>query len=300
MNLTARERVAALEQVAAETQQAISPPPDRPLAVIEPGHSWAAISFRELWAYRELFYFLIWRDIKVRYKQTALGVAWVVVQPLMTTLVFTLFFGVLAGIGQQVDVPYPVFAFAGLLPWTFFSHAVTNSGNSLVGSSNLITKVYFPRVIIPCAAVGAGLVDFGIAFAVLVGLMAFYGVGVSWAVLMLPPLVLLVTLFALGVGMWLSALNVKYRDIRYVMPFLLQMWMFASPVIYPPTFVPERWRWLLSLNPMTGIVDGFRAAVFGKPFGWAGLASSAAITLALLAYSAWAFARMEKSFADIV
>jgi lipopolysaccharide transport system permease protein len=300
MNLTARERVAALEQVGAETQQAISPPPDRPLAVIEPGRSWAAVSFRELWAYRELFYFLIWRDIKVRYKQTALGVAWVVVQPLMTTLVFTLFFGVLAGIGQQVDVPYPVFAFAGLLPWTFFSHAVTNSGNSLVGSSNLITKVYFPRVIIPCAAVGAGLVDFAIAFAVLVGLMAFYGVGVSWAVLMLPPLVLLVTLFALGVGMWLSALNVKYRDIRYVMPFLLQMWMFASPVIYPPTFVPERWRWLLVLNPMAGIIDGFRAAVFGKPFGWTGLAVSAAITLALLAYSAWAFSRMEKTFADVV
>jgi len=304
MNVTAGEKVSALEEQAAAaipTHAASAPLPDEPLVTIEPGRSSLRANLREVWAYRELFYFLVWRDVKVRYKQTLLGVAWVVVQPLMTTLVFTLFFGVLAGIGQTVDVPYPVFAFAGLLPWTFFSSAVTNSGNSLVGSSNLITKVYFPRVIIPCAAVGAGLVDFAIAFAVLAGLMAFYGVGVTPSLLMLPALVLLVTLFALGVGMWLSALNVKYRDIRYVMPFLLQMWMFASPVIYPPTFVPQRWRWLLALNPMTGIVDGFRAAIFGRNgFDWGALAASAAITLALLAYSSYAFRRMEKSFADIV
>ena len=274
--------------------------PNEPLVVIEPGRSWA-VNFRDLWAYRELFYFLVLRDIKVRYKQTALGVAWVVVQPLFTTLVFTLFFGVLAGVPSEGGVPYPVFAFAGLLPWTYFSSAVTRSGNSLVGSSNLITKVYFPRLIIPCAAVGSGLLDLAISFGVLAGLMVYYGVAPTPRILALPPLVLLVTLFAQGVGTWLSAVNVKYRDVTHVLPFLLQMWMFASPVIYPPTFVPQRWRWALSLNPMTGIIDAFRAAVFGqKGFDWGSLAVSAAVTLALLVYSAYAFRRMEKNFADIV
>jgi lipopolysaccharide transport system permease protein len=311
MNSTTGENARALGQVghAAETAEAGAGPtrhappalPDKPLVTIEAGRTWAGVSLRELWAHRELLYFLIWRDVKVRYKQTLLGVAWVMVQPLMTTLVFTLFFGVLAGIGQTVDVPYPVFAFAGLLPWNFFATTVNNSSNSLVGNSNLITKVYFPRVIIPCAAVGAGLVDFAVASLVLLGLMAFYGVALTPSLLMLPPLVVLLTLFALGMGMWLSALNVKYRDIRHVLPFLLQMWMFASPVIYPPTFVPERWRWLLVLNPMTGIVDGFRAAALGhRGFDWTGLAVSAAVTLALLAYASWAFRRMEKNFADIV
>jgi lipopolysaccharide transport system permease protein len=247
-----------------------------------------------------LLYFLIWRDVKVRYKQTLLGVLWVIIQPVFTTLIFTLFFGVLAGVPSE-GVPYPIFVFAGLLPWLFFSNAVTQSSNSLVGSANLITKVYFPRLMIPCAAVGAGLVDFLIAFLVLLGMMLYYSMAFTWNILMLPALILLVTLFALGVGMWLSALNVKYRDVRHATPFILQMWMFASPVIYPPTFVPEKWRWMLALNPMTGIIDGFRSAILGqKGFNWSELTVSITVTLALLIYSAYAFKRMEKSFADLI
>ena len=253
-----------------------------------------------MWAHWELFFFLIWRDVKVRYKQTLLGVLWVIIQPLLTTLIFTLFFGILARVPSE-GVPYPVFVFAGLLPWTFFANAVTQSSNSLVGSANLITKVYFPRLIIPSAAVSAGLVDFVIAFLVLLGLMVYYGVAFTWNILMLPPLILLMTLFALGIGMWLSALNVKYRDVRHATPFILQMWMFASPVIYPPTFVPVNWRWILMLNPMTGIIEGFRVALLGREsFVWDELAAAAIITLALLVYSTYAFKRMEKSFADLI
>jgi len=274
--------------------------PAEPLVVIEPTTSRLTVNFKELWAYRELFYFLVWRDIKVRYKQTLLGVAWVVAQPLFTTVIFTLFFGILARVPSE-GVPYPVFAFAGLLPWTFFSTAVTQSGNSLISNSNLITKVYFPRIIIPAAAIGGGLLDFAISFVVLVGLMLYYQVAPTWGLLLLPFLVLLVTLFAFAMGTWLSALNVKYRDVRHLLPFLLQMWMFASPVIYPPTFVPERWRWLIILNPLTGIINGFRAAIFPqKQFNWPGLGVSCAITLFFLVYALYTFRRMEKNFADIV
>lgn len=274
--------------------------PDKPLVVIKAAKPWGAIDFRDLWAHRELLYFLVWRDVKVRYKQTLLGVAWVVVQPLVTTLIFTVFFGILARVPSE-GVPYPVFAFAGLLPWIFFSNAVTQSSNSLVGSAHLITKVYFPRIIIPTAAVGAGLLDFAISLGVLGGLMAYYGIAPTWSFLAILPLLLLLTLFALGVGMWLSALNVKYRDVRHLLPFVLQVWMFASPIIYPPTFVPERWRWVLKFNPMTGIIDGFRAAIFReKPFDRVSLAVSALITVMLLLSAAYAFKRMEKNFADIV
>lgn len=258
------------------------------------------VDFRELWAYRELFYFLVWRDLKVRYKQTVLGVAWAIIQPLFTMLIFTLFFGRLAGVPSD-DVPYPVFVYAGLLLWTFFANAVTTSGNSLVGNANLLSKVYFPRLFIPSAAVGAGLVDLAIAFVILVGLMIYYSVVVTWGILMLPVLVLLTTLLAVGVGTWLSALNVKYRDIRFALPFLIQIWMFVSPIIYPPSFVPEKWRWLLALNPLTGIIDSFRVSLFShREFNWGMLAISTVITLALLAYSAYAFWRMEENFADIV
>ena len=309
MNPIASENARAVERPGPAPHPPTSEPvlsaahalPDKPLVVIEPGASWAALSFRDLWAYRELLYFLTLRDIKVRYKQTLIGVAWVIAQPLLTTLVFTIFFGVLAGVPSEGGVPYAVFAFAGLLPWTLFAAAVTRSGDSLVGSSNLITKVYFPRIIIPCAAVAAGLLDFAISLGVLGALMIYYRVSVTVGLLMVPPLVLLVTLFALAVGMWLSALNVRYRDVRHLLPFLLQMWMFASPVIYPPTFIPERWRWLLKLNPMTGIIDGFRAAIFGaKPFDWTALAVSAVAALVLLVYATYAFKRMERNFADIV
>jgi len=254
---------------------------------------------RDLWVYRELLYLLMWRDVKVRYKQTLLGAAWAIIQPLFTMLLFTLFFGKLAGVPSD-GVPYPIFAYAGLLPWTFFSSAVTNSGNSLVGSSNLITKVYFPRMIIPCAAVGAGLVYFAVAFVILLGLMIYYGVGVTWNITLLPLLVLATTLLAVGIGMWMSALNVKYRDIRYTLPFMLQLWMFASPIIYPLNFMPAKWRWALAINPLTGIIEGYRASLFGHHFNWPILATSAWVTLALLVWSAVAFRRMEKSFADIV
>ncbi|MGI9164775.1 MAG: ABC transporter permease [Pyrinomonadaceae bacterium] len=273
--------------------------PDRPLVTIEPSGSWVALDLRSLWVYRELLYFLTWRDVKVRYKQTLLGAAWAIIQPLFSMLVFTLLFGRLAGLPSD-GIPYPLFAYAGLLPWTFFQTAVTNSGNSLVGNSNLITKVYFPRMIIPGATVGAALIDFAVAFVVLIGLMIYYGVALTWGILMLPVLVALTTLLALGVGMWMSALNVKYRDIRYALPFLIQLWMFFSPIIYPLSMVPEKWRWLLALNPLTGIIEGFRSSLFGRKFDWTIIIISTAITLLLLVYSAYAFRRMEKTFADIV
>jgi lipopolysaccharide transport system permease protein len=309
MDLTTSEsaRAAAASKGAQAAATAESPHapqtpslPDKPLVTIEPSSKWVALDLRSVWDYRELLYFLTWRDVKVRYKQTALGVAWAVIQPVMTMLIFTIFFGKFAGVENRIDVPYPLFAFAGLLPWTFFSNAVTNSGNSIVGSAHLITKVYFPRLMVPAAAVGAGLVDLGIAFVILLGLMLYYGVALTWAIAMLPVLVVLITLLALGMGMWLSALNVKYRDVRYAIPFLVQIWMFLSPIIYPPTMIPEKWRWLLALNPLTGIIEGFRSALFGRAFDWRALFISAAITLLLLVYSAYAFRRMEKSFADVV
>ena len=273
--------------------------PDAPLVTIEANKVWSASELRDLWAFRELLYFLTWRDVKVRYKQTELGVAWAIIQPLLTMLIFTLFFGRLAGVPSD-NVPYPIFAYAGLLPWTFFANAITNSGNSLVGSANLITKVYFPRMIIPGAAVAAGLVDFAIAFVILVVLMFYYGVVPGWGLLMFLPLVLLTTLLAAGMGMWLSGLNVKYRDVRFALPFLIQLWMFVSPVIYPASFLPAKFRWFLSLNPMTGIIEGFRASLFGHRFNWGSLGISTVITLALLLYASYSFRRMEKTFADIV
>lgn len=273
--------------------------PAEPLVIIQPSGRWGVSNLRDAWNYRELLYFLIWRDVKVRYKQTALGVAWAIIQPLFTMLIFSLFFGRLAGVPSD-NVPYPVFAYAGLLPWTFFANAIGNSGNSLVGSANLITKVYFPRMIIPAAAVGAGLIDLGISFVVLIPLMFYYGITISWNVLMLPVFVVLTALLALGVGMWLSALNVKYRDVRFALPFLVQLWMFISPVIYPTSFLPERWQLLFAVNPMTGIIEGYRSALFGHAFNWKALAVSTSLTLAVLVYASFSFRRMEKSFADIV
>ncbi len=273
--------------------------PAKPLLTIESRHGWTGLDLRDLWAHRDLFYFLVWRDVKVRYKQTALGIAWAVLQPLLTMLVFTIIFGRLAGVPSDGE-PYPIFVYAGLLPWNFFNQAVTTSSNSLVGNAALITKVYFPRLVIPGAAVGAGLVDFAIS-AVILFVMAFhYGVAIGAGILMLIPLALLTTLFATGVGMWMSALNVKYRDVRYALPFVLQIWMYVTPIIYPVTFIPARWRWLIALNPLSGIIQGFRSAIFGRPFDWNVIASSTAVTIVVLIYAAFEFRRMEKEFADII
>jgi lipopolysaccharide transport system permease protein len=282
------------------TALSLRPPlPEKPVVQIRPGSKWVALNLRDLWSYRDLLYFLTWRDVRVRYKQTVLGAAWAVIQPLFTMLIFTLFFGKLAGIGSD-GIPYPLFAFAALLPWTFFSNAVSNSGNSLVGSSNLITKVYFPRMIIPGAAVAAGLIDLAIAFVLLTALMFYYGIPGTTNLLFLPVPVVMVTLLALGVGMLMSALNVKYRDIRYALPFMIQLLMFATPIIYPLSLVPQKWRWMMEINPLTGIIECFRSALFGKHFDWSAILISTTTTLALLVYSAFIFRRMEKSFADVV
>ena len=292
------------EIVTSEAPTAGAPPagyllPDEPVVRIRPSRSWVAIHVRELWAYRELLYFLTWRDVKVRYKQAALGAAWAIIQPVMTMLIFTLFFGKLVKVPSD-GIPYPIFAYAALLPWTFFANAITNSGNSLVGSASLITKVYFPRLIVPAAAVCAGLVDFAIAFVVFVGLFIYYGFAVTWEIVLFPVLVLLTAILALGVGLWMSALNVKYRDVRYALPFLVQLWMFASPVIYPSSLMPERWRWVLVINPLTGIIEGYRAALLGRPFMWGALAYSAVASIVALIYAAYFFRHMEREFADIV
>ena len=269
------------------------------MVVIEPSRYWVALDLRGLWAYRELLYFLTWRDVKVRYKQTLLGAAWAILQPLLTMIIFSLLFGRLAGIKSD-DIPYPMFAYAGLLPWTFFSNAVTASGNSLVGSSTLITKIYFPRIIIPAAAVAAGLVDLALAFLVLIPLMFHYGFSVTPRLLFLPLLIVLITLFALAVGMWMSALNVKYRDIRYALPFMIQLWFFVSPIIYPASQLGGKLKIVLMLNPLTGIIENFRASLLGRPMKWSSLAISAAITFVVLVYSIYSFKRMEKTFADLV
>ncbi|HEX8557338.1 MAG TPA: ABC transporter permease [Pyrinomonadaceae bacterium] len=297
------ELAAAAGRTGATTPPQPPPPAQaepRPPTVIEPSARRAGLGLAEVWAHRELLFFLTWRDVKVRYKQTALGAAWAVLQPVFMTLVFTVFFGRMAGLAGQVGVPYPLFALAGLVPWTFFANTLNTSGNSLVNNAGLITKVYFPRVIVPVSAVAAGFVDFVLAFAVLAVLMAWYGVTPTASALMLFPLVLFTALFSLAVGMWVAALNVKYRDVRFVMPFATQLWLFVSSVILPSSAVGGRWRSLLLLNPMSGLIEGYRSALFGQPFDWRALGAAAAITLAALAYSAYSFRRTEKHFADIV
>ena len=273
--------------------------PSEPTLIIESGTKWIGFEFRDLIAHRDLFYFLAWRDVKVRYKQTVLGAAWAILQPLLTMVVFTILFGKLAKVPSEGE-PYAIFSYAALLPWNFFSSAVTNSSNSLVGNANLITKVYFPRLVIPGAAVGAALVDFVIASAMLFLMMAWYRVPYSANLLMFPPLVALTTLVAFGVGMWTSALNVKYRDVRYALPFVIQLWMFVTPIIYPLSFIPAHWRWLLRLNPLSGIIEAFRDAIFGRAFDWRELGFSAVITFALVFYSLYTFRRMEREFADVI
>ncbi len=297
-DLERRAGVTGNEQERATTKDDSTELTERPHIRIR-SSSAVHLDARELWAYRELLYFLTWRDIKVRYKQTLMGAAWVVVQPLFTMLVFTLFFNKLGGF-QSDDIPYPLFAYAGLLLWTFFSSAVTSGTYSLVNNSNLITKVYFPRLFVPAAAVGAGLVDLAVASVILVGLIAYYGVRPTWALLLAPFFILLAVLLALGVGLLVSATTVKYRDLRHALPFLIQLWMFASPVIYPASLVPPRWRWALALNPLTGIIEGFRASLVGRAFDWPVILVSTVITLSLLAVSFYIFRRFEETFADVI
>jgi len=273
--------------------------PEKPVVIIEPSRTGAGLGLRDLWAYRELLFFLAWRDLKVRYKQTVLGVLWVLLQPLLMTIIFTVFIGILVRIPTGGH-PYALLVYIGLLPWTFFSSAVLQSGTSIVSNAHLITKVYFPRLIIPAASVTARLVDFAISFVILAGLMIYYRAGLTAQIAMLPVLILLVALLALGFGMLVSALNVKYRDIGVMLPVVLQLWMFVSPVLYPSSLVPGRWRWAYDLNPLAGIIEGFRAAILGGGFNWPAVALSAVVTAALLTSSALLFRRVERGFADII
>jgi lipopolysaccharide transport system permease protein len=268
--------------------------------VIEPPKGWEPIKLGELWKFRELLFFLTWRDIKVRYKQTALGATWAILQPVLTMIVFSIIFGGLAKLPSD-GIPYPIFTFTALLPWQLFAFALTQSSNSLVGDQKLISKVYFPRLVVPFSSVLAGVVDFSIAFVVLVGLMAFYGIGLTPAVLLLPLFLLLALASAMSVGLWLSALNVKYRDIRYVVPFLTLLWMYATPIAYSSSLIPEKWRWLYSLNPMTGVVEGFRWAILGKSsLNVLSLSISTCVVMLFLIGGLYYFKRMETSFADII
>jgi lipopolysaccharide transport system permease protein len=271
-----------------------------PDLIIEPQRGWTSLKLGELWEYRELLYFLAWRDIKVRYKEAALGASWAILQPLLTMLIFSLFFGRLAKVPSD-GIPYPLFSFTALVPWTFFVMAVQQSSNSVVGSANLISKVYFPRLAIPVATVLAAMVDFGISFVVLLGMMIYYRRMPTVHALYVPFFVLLAFLASLGVGLWLSALNVKYRDIRYVVPFLLQFWMFASPIVYPTSMLPARWRTLYALNPMVGVVDGMRWSLLGTNTAPGPVIAVSALTTLLFALGgAMYFRKMENRFADIV
>jgi lipopolysaccharide transport system permease protein len=280
--------------------------PAAPTVVIRPTSGWAALRLGEVWEYRELLFFLAWRDVKIRYKQTVLGAAWAVLQPLLTMVVFTIFFGNLAKVGSD-GLPYPIFSYTGLLPWTLFSQALTLSSASLVASSNLIKKVYFPRIVIPMAAVLSGVIDFAVSLVALLGLMAWYKIWPSILVLWLPLIFLLALAASLGTGLWLATLNVEYRDVRYVVPFLVQIWLFVTPVIYPASRVTAKLAehglpaWIYGLNPMAGVVEGFRWSLLGRtPFPGQLILTSTLVTLVLLVSGSFYLRRMEATFADVV
>lgn len=268
-----------------------------PLTIVDAAG--ATFDVRELWGSRELLWFLVWRDLKVRYRQTLIGVGWAILQPLAALLVLTVVFGRSAHL-QSEGIPYPLFVYAGLLAWTFFANALFSSSNSLLGSGPLITKVYFPRVLIPVAAVGARVVDLGISAVLLAAMMAYYGRAVSWRVVMLLPLVAVIMLLALAFGMYLSALNVRYRDVQVALPHVLQFLLFATPVFYSATILPHGWRWMAEMNPIAALIGGFRAALFGQPFDVRALLVCTALTLLLLAHSTFFFRRMEDEFADVL
>jgi lipopolysaccharide transport system permease protein len=274
---------------------------DEPVVLLRPSSGWVPIRLAELWEYRELLYFLIWRDIKVRYKQTVLGGLWAILQPLLTALAFTAIFGYAAKLPSQEGIPYVVFTYTALLPWQLFAHALNDSGNSLVANQHLITKVYFPRLIIPVAAVLSGLVDFALGFVVLAGMLIYFRIPVTPAILTLPLFILLALAVATAAGLWLSALNVQYRDVRYAIPFLTQFWLLVTPVAYSSAIVPEPLRMIYALNPMAGVVEGFRWAVLGQSMENAGfLAVSTVAVLVALVSGLFYFRRMERSFAEIV
>ena len=268
--------------------------------LIKPTKGWVSLQLKDLWEYRELLYFLVWRDIKVRYKQTVLGAAWAIIQPLFIMAVFSLFFGKLAKVPSD-GVPYPLFCFAALVPWTLFSNGLSQSSNSLVGSAHLITKVYFPRMVIPIASVISGTLDFFISFIVLFGMIAVYRIFPTLNTFWIPLLILLAFVSSLGVGMWLSALNVQFRDIRHAVPFVTQIWLFATPIAYPSSLLGEPWRTIYGLNPMVGVVEGFRWALLGRATapGSIVIISSLAAVIILIG-GAFYFRRMEKNFADVV
>jgi lipopolysaccharide transport system permease protein len=273
---------------------------EMPVTMIRPSRGWISLNLRDMWEYRELLYFLTWRDIKVRYKQTVLGAAWAIIQPFFTMVVFSLFFGKLARVPSD-DIPYPIFSYAALVPWTFFANGLSQSSGSLVGSANLIKKVYFPRLVIPISSVLSGGVDFVLAFVVLLGMMLFYGIVPTAAVAWLPLLLLLALVTALGAGLWLTAMNVQFRDVRYAVPFLVQAWMFATPIAYPSSLLEEPWRTLYGINPMAGVVEGFRWALLGTETAPGPIVLvSALMAVGLLVSGAFYFRRMEKTFADVV
>jgi lipopolysaccharide transport system permease protein len=275
-------------------------PSDAPVIVVKPSKGWISLRLDELWQYRELLYFLAWRDIKVRYKQTALGAAWAIIQPFFTMVVFSIFFGKLAKVPSD-GIPYPIFAYAALVPWTFFANGLNQSSNSLVGSANLIKKVYFPRLVVPISSVLSGVFDFILAFMVLLGLMLYYGIFPTLKIVWLPFLLLLTLITSLGVGLWLSALNVHFRDVRYTVPFLTQFWLFATPIAYPSSLLSEPWRTLYGINPMVGVVEGFRWALLGTDTAPGPIIIvSTVVALVLLVGGAFWFRKMEKTFADVV
>ncbi len=287
-------------RAAEPTAPAVPAPSKGPgVVVIRPQPGWIAVDWSELFRHRELLYFLVLRDVKVRYKQTVLGVAWAVLQPLLTTIIYTVVFGVLAKMNSD-GLPYAVFAFAGQWAWTFFAGAVGNAGTSLVSQQHLLTKIYLPRLLVPAASVVGSLVDMAIASLVMAALLVYYGISPWWGIVAVPILVLLLTAVATGAGLALASMTVTYRDFRHLIPFMLQCWMFLSPVVYPVTIVPERWRWVMMLNPLTGIIEGFRSALLGRPWQWASLSVSAAISVGALLFGIYFFRRAERRFADVV
>jgi len=268
--------------------------------VIKPPSGWLSLDLQEVWAYRELLFLLAWRDISVRYKQSVVGIGWAIIQPVMTMIIFSIIFGKFAKLPSE-GVPYPVFAFCALLPWNYFARSLTDSSDSLVGSSHLVTKIYFPRLILPLSKVFVGLIDFSVAFIVLIILMVFYGISPTSAVFFLPFFILIAMISALGIGLWLTALNVKYRDIKYIVPFLTQFWMYASPVAYSTTLVPEKWQWLYGLNPLVGVIEGFRWALLGKSSPDLTMLFISLTIISFLLFSGiYYFKKMEKMFADII